>query len=66
MAKKTWIRLTSNTSIGCYEPHPAKGVIPEPTWPNLPMDEILNIAFGSMYVIDSLDHPALLKLWGAD
>jgi hypothetical protein len=66
MAKKQWLRLSSNRVIGCYEPHPAKGVIPEPIWPNLSLDEVLHIAFGSMYIIDSLDHPALRKLRGAD
>ena len=66
MAKTHWVRLSSNTSIGCYEGYPAKGEIPDPTWPSLSLDEILNIAFGSSHIIDSLNHPALLKLWGAD
>ena len=43
-----------------------EGEIPDPTWPSLSLDEILNIAFGSSHIIETLDHPALLKLWGAD
>ena len=66
MAEKKWVRLSSNRQIGSYDAIVAKGEIPDPTWPSLSLDEILNIAFGSSHIIETLDHPALLKLWGAD
>ena len=66
MAENKWIRLQSNTSSGSYDAQVAEGEIPEPIWPTLSFDEILNIAFPPTHIIDSLDHPALRKLRGAD
>ena len=43
LAKTHWVRLTSNRSVGCYEPIVAQGDIPEPVWPELTMDEILTM-----------------------
>lgn len=66
LAEQYWVRLTSNRSVGCYEPIVAQGDIPEPVWPELTMDEILTIAFGSTHVIMDHEHPALQKLWGLE
>ena len=66
LAETHWVRLTSNRSVGCYEPIVAQGNIPEPVWPELSMDEILTIAFGSTHVIMDNEHPALQKLWGLE
>ena len=44
----------------------AKGEIPEPTWPDLTFEDILEIAFGKTHIIDNRDHPALRKLWGME
>ena len=66
LAEDLWVRLTSNRSVGCYEPLVAKGNISEPVWPELSMDEILTIAFGSTHVITDHEHPALQKLWGLE
>ena len=66
LAEAQWVRLTSNRSVGCYEPIVAQGDIPEPVWPDLSMEEILTIAFGSTHVITDHEHPALQKLWGLE
>ena len=66
MAETSWIRLTSNRALGCYEPMVAQGEIPEPTWPDHTLEEILEIAFGSTHLIADREHPALLKLWGLE
>jgi hypothetical protein len=66
MAENQWVRISSNRAVACYEPLVPIVEIPEPTWPTLSLDEILNIAFGSTHIIDNREHPALLKLWGAD
>ena len=66
LAEKKWIRLTSNRDLGCYEATEAKGEYPEPVWPELSMDEILKIAFGSAHVLMDYEHPALQKLWGLE
>jgi hypothetical protein len=64
MAETCWIRMTSNRAVGAYEAFEATGEIPEPTWPELTVSEILEIAFGKSHVIDDRDHPALRKLRG--
>ena len=69
-----WLSLQEHTgyalhpirSVGCYEPIVAQGDIPEPVWPELTMDQILTIAFGSTHVIMDHEHPALQKLWGLE
>jgi len=66
MAENKWVRLKSNMSSGSYDAQVAEGEIPEPIWPTLSFDEILNIAFPPTHIIDSLDHPALRKLRGED
>ena len=66
MAENQWIRLSSNRATGSYEAMVAKGEIPEPTWPDLTFEDILEIAFGKTHIIDNPDHPALRKLWGME
>jgi hypothetical protein len=62
-AKNAWVRVASNMSLGAYEVYEAAGVIPDPVWPTLSMDEIVRIAVKGR-VIDSLDHPVLRRLRG--
>ena len=50
-------------SLGAYEIYVATGITAEPEFPDLPMKEILRIAFKGKY-IDSIDHPVLRKLRG--
>jgi hypothetical protein len=66
MAENQWIRLSSNRATGSYEAMVAKGEIPEPPWPDLTFEDILEIAFGKTHIIDNRDHPALRKLWGME
>ena len=66
LAESFWVRLASNLAIGAYEPFKAQGEIPEPIWPDLPFEDILEIAFGSSHVIMDREHPALHKLWGIE
>ena len=66
MAEKNWVRLSSNRQTGSYEAMVAKGEIPEPPWPDLTFEDILEIAFGKTHIIDNRDHPALRKLWGME
>ena len=66
LAESFWVRLASNRAIGAYEPYKAQGEIPDPIWPDIPLDDILEIAFGSSHVIMDREHPALLKLWGIE
>ena len=63
LARKKWIRVASNHSLGAYEVIEAPGQLPEPTWPKLEFSEILRIAFRDHF-ITSLDHPVVQRLRG--
>ena len=62
-AKTKWIRLIANLEAGTYDLWEARGVLPEPEWPDLPLNRILALAFKDK-IIDSLDHPELKTLRG--
>jgi hypothetical protein len=63
MAMKRWVRIRSNMSLGAYEVYEAAASIPEPAWPDLTFDQMLEIAFKGR-LVDSFDHPVLKRLRG--
>lgn len=63
MATGKWCRICSNMHLGAYEVFEAGGELASPTWPDVPLSELLRIAFKGRFV-DSLDHPVLRKLRG--
>ena len=66
MAEHNWVRLSSNRATGSYDAIVAQGEIPEPVWPDLSFEDILELAFGSTHIIEDREHPALRKLWGIE
>jgi hypothetical protein len=64
LATHKWVRTTANMSLGAYEVFEATGDLPEPTWPDLPFEKILEIAFRDR-IIGSPDHPVVQRLRGA-
>ncbi|MBT5540450.1 MAG: hypothetical protein HOK20_02535, partial [Alphaproteobacteria bacterium] len=56
LAKKKWVKVVSNMSLGGYEVFEATGELPEPEWPDLSFEEIIKIAFKDRY-IKEMDHP---------
>lgn len=64
-AKKHWIRVSANMAQGAYDVFEATGKLPEPEWPPLSTQQILQIAFKDKY-ITSLDHPVLRRLRGEE
>jgi len=63
LAMKHWVRVSANMGLGGYEVFLATGDIPEPAWPEISFDELVNIAFkGKM--IASVDHPVIAMLRG--
>ncbi len=62
-AKKAWIRVVSNRDLGAYEILEAEGNLGEPEFPDLPMEEIIKIAFKDKIITD-LEHPLLQQLRG--
>jgi len=63
IARKSWIRMAANMSLGAYDIYEAIGNLPDPEWPEIEFPKILEIAFRDKY-IDSLNHPVLQRLRG--
>jgi hypothetical protein len=65
-AMRDWIRMKSNMSLRAYEIFLAekKNSIPDPTWPEQSLGELLRIAFRDR-LVNSIDHPAVKRLRGA-
>ncbi len=63
-AMREWVRVTPNMQMGCYTIHTAKASWPEPTWPELSMNEMLKRALGEKGIIQGPDHPAVVQLRG--
>lgn len=63
MAKKAWIRVAANMSLGAYDVFEASGDLNDPEWPDMTLQEILEIAFKDNF-IKSFDHPVVRRLRG--
>ncbi|HPB75713.1 MAG TPA: hypothetical protein PLY96_10730 [Chromatiaceae bacterium] len=64
-AETAWCRMQANMELGAYNltVAPPNSPLPEPAWPDLSFQEIMDIAFRGRY-ITSLDHPVVLQLRG--
>ena len=62
-AQTQWVRVTANLSLGAYDVYAATAAIPEPKWPDEPLQKLLSVGFKDR-LIDRLDHPVLLRLRG--
>ena len=62
-AMKKWVRATASMSLSAYEIFEASGDLPEPTWPDIPFEEILRIAFQG-HIVEREDHPLVQRLQG--
>jgi hypothetical protein len=63
LAMTQWIRMKANMDLGAYEMFAANGVLQDPTWPELPFNELLRIAFRGR-IIDNPEHPVVKRLRG--
>ena len=63
-AELEWTRMQANMSLGAYEIFAAEQDLGAPEWPELSMNELLEIAFKNK-IIDRPDHLVLLQLRGA-
>jgi hypothetical protein len=63
LAKRKWVKVVSNMSLGGYEVYEATGDLPDPEWPDLSFEEIMKIAFKDRY-ITGMDHPVIRRLNG--
>lgn len=65
IAKKSWVRVSSNRAAGMYETFESAADLEDPEWPDLSFKEILEIAFRGKF-IDDWNHPALRRLRGEE
>jgi hypothetical protein len=63
IARTRWIRVVSNREEGCYVPFEPEDPLPDPTWPDKSLSELLKLAFKGR-VIDRPDHPIIEDLKG--
>jgi len=63
MAKGQWVRVAANMSLGGYDVFVATGEFPDPEWPDVTFQKLLEIAFRDRF-IRTLDHPVIKKLRG--
>jgi hypothetical protein len=61
--QKQWCRVVPNIQASGYDLIVTRGNIPDPVWPDMSMEDLLQIAFKNKYV-DREDHPLFDKLWG--
>ena len=62
-AQTHWIRVVANMNLGAYDILEAPAGIPDPEWPDVTFQQIIDIAFKGRY-IDGLDHAVLRRLRG--
>jgi hypothetical protein len=60
-ARRRWIRTTWNPTSMSYDIFPARNLQRDPVWPDTPLDDLLEKAFGDNY-IDRADHPVVNRL----
>ena len=63
IAQKKWIRLRPDLELGAYEVIYAEHLTAAPIWPDMPLAQLLRIAFKGKY-IDHCDHVVLQQLRG--
>ena len=61
-----WCRMAANMNAGRYDLFLAKSVTIEPSWPEMEMSEILNLAFGESKVVQDIDHVLVRQLLGLE
>jgi hypothetical protein len=62
-AMKFWVRINADMEVGAYKITVARGVIPDPEWPNLTFEELLRIAFQDR-LVNALTHPLVRRYLG--
>jgi hypothetical protein len=58
-----WTKIMWNNHVKAYDQFETAGNIPDPEWPEIPMRELLRIAFRDRYIED-LNHPVVRQLLG--
>jgi len=62
-AENKWVRSVANKHVGGYDMLVAEKDLPEPEWPDMTFQELVQIAFRER-LIQSADHPVVTQLLG--
>jgi hypothetical protein len=62
-AMTKWLRIKANTNIGAYDIFEATANIPDPEWPDLTFERMLEIAFRDR-LVNNINHRVLQQLRG--
>ena len=62
-ASQCWVKVVSDRHLGAYELFEAPADLPEPEWPDITPQEVVDIAFRGRQ-IDDINHPVLKQLRG--
>jgi hypothetical protein len=62
-AKTRWVRVSADMSLGAYRVDVATGRLPEPEWPDITPQGIIDVAFRDKKIAD-WKHPVLQRLRG--
>jgi hypothetical protein len=62
-AKTIWLRISANKNLGAYDIFVATADLSEPNWPDMAVEELLEIAFKGR-IITSVDHPIVQERLG--
>jgi hypothetical protein len=63
LAKREWVRVAANMATGMYDVSSASADLPEPDWPDVNFQRVIDLAFQGRF-IQSADHPVVRKLRG--
>ena len=63
LARTVWTRIAWDKGRSDYTVSRARGMLPEPTWPEANLQKMLSLAFKDRY-IDTLEHPVARRLLG--
>jgi hypothetical protein len=63
LARSAWVRVYADMALGGYRVEASEAIRDNPPWPDLPMREILRVAFRDK-MISTWDHPVLQRLRG--
>lgn len=64
IAQTSWVKVVANMGLGAYEVHEAQAELPEPNWPDVDFQKLVELAFKDAYIRDE-QHPVLRRLRGA-
>lgn len=62
-AKTKWVRIGADMALGAYRIWEAQGALSDPEWPDISLNQMLEIGFKDR-IIDNEDHPIFNKLLG--